>query len=118
MFGRLENSIRQAGKILRREFPPSRLFEIEIDDLLAENISSRRKIWAVYVADEDDSLVPRKIYEIEIYEDLPQVLIQDDDGEAFMCPGSGLFLLQFQRSYRNDWQQLCEHFRRTVRKAS
>lgn len=85
-FLRLEGSIRQTGKILRREIPPSRLFEVEIDDLLTSDISNKHKMWAIYVVDEDDSLIPRKIYEIEVYGGLPQVLVTDDDGEAFFCP--------------------------------
>lgn len=85
-FQRLEGSIRQAGKVLRREIAASRVFEVEIDDLLASDISSKQKLWAIYVVDEDDSLVPRKIYEIEMYGGLAQVLVTDDGGEAFLCP--------------------------------
>lgn len=43
-------------------------------------------MWAIYIVDEDDSLVPRKIYEIEVYGGLPQVLVTDDRGEALFCP--------------------------------
>ena len=86
-FERLAASIRQAGKIVRREIQPSRTFEVEIDDLLQTDISARRKIWAVCVVDDDDSLVPRKIYEIEVSGGLSQILVTDENGEALLCPG-------------------------------
>ena len=85
-FERLAAGIRQAGQIVRGEIQPSRTFEIEIDDLLQFDISERRKIWAVYVVDEDDSLIPRKIYEIEVSGQLSQVRVVDENGEALLCP--------------------------------
>ncbi len=84
-FERLANSIRQAGKITRGEDKEARKFTIEIDDQLKSNLSSY-KIWAVCVSNEDDSLIPRKIYEVEIYPQLPNVRVIDEDGEAFLCP--------------------------------
>ena len=86
-FDRLAGSLRQAGKIVRREILPSRTFDVEIDDLLQSDISAQHKIWAVCVVDEDDSLVPRKIYEIEVYGGLSQVRVTDENGEALLCPG-------------------------------
>jgi hypothetical protein len=86
-FERLAASIRQAGQIVRSEIEPSRTFEVEIDDLLRADISAHRKVWAVCVVDEDDSLVPRKIYEIEVSGGLSQVRVTDENGEALLCPG-------------------------------
>ncbi|MGH9945976.1 MAG: hypothetical protein ACRD6X_02115 [Pyrinomonadaceae bacterium] len=43
-FERLAGSIRQAGKIVRREIEPSQTFKVEIDDLLQSDIPARRKI--------------------------------------------------------------------------
>lgn len=86
-FERLAASIRQAGQIVRSELQPSRAFEVEIDDLLQSDIAARRKIWAVCVVDDDESLVPRKIYEIEVSGGLSQVRVTDENGEALLCPG-------------------------------
>lgn len=84
-FERLAKSIKQAGKIMRGEENNIRKFVVEIDDALRENLSNY-KVWAVCVSDEDDSLVPRKIYEVEIYPQLPNVRVIDEEGEAFLCP--------------------------------
>lgn len=84
-FDRLANSIKQAGQIKRGETEPSRRFTIEIDECLKSELSSF-KAWAIYVADEDDALIPRKIYEIEVYPQLLNVRVIDEDDEVLICP--------------------------------
>ncbi len=84
-FDRLVNSIKQAGKIERGEIESSRQFVIEIDEKLKSGLSSY-KTWGIYVADEDDALVPRKIYEIEIYPHLSNVRVIDEEDEVLLCP--------------------------------
>lgn len=83
-FERLESSIREAGKIMRGEIEPSRIFEIKTPAYVKGEETQR--MWAIYMEDEDDALVPGRIYEIEVYGGLPQVLVKDDDGESFFCP--------------------------------
>lgn len=83
-FERLEKSLREAGKIMRGEMEPSRVFKIEVDTY--RNCNAKEKMWAIYMEDEDDALVPGRIYEIEVYGELPQVLVIDDEGESLFCP--------------------------------
>lgn len=84
-FERLAESIRQAGGIMREETEPSREFIIEIDADLEKGLKSR-KIWAINVSGEDDSLIPRKLYEIEVFPELSNVKVTDEDGEVLLCP--------------------------------
>lgn len=84
-FERLAESIRQAGKIVRGEMDASREFVIEIDEDLRNGLESK-KIWAINVSDEDDSLIPRKVYEIELFAGLSNVKVIDEEGEVLLCP--------------------------------
>lgn len=84
-FKRLAESIRQAGKIMRGEMESSREFVVEIDEDLRKGLESK-KIWAINVSDEDDSLIPRKVYEIEIFAGLSNVKVIDEEGEVLLCP--------------------------------
>ncbi|MDQ3635610.1 MAG: hypothetical protein M3405_14030 [Acidobacteriota bacterium] len=84
-FERLTESIRQAGKIVRSEMDASREFVIEIDEDLQKGLEST-KIWAINVSDEDDSLILRKVYEIEFFSGLSNVKVIDEDGEVLLCP--------------------------------
>ena len=83
-FERLENSIREAGKIMRGEVEPSRIFKIETTGF--GDGEGTQKMWAIYMEDEDDALVPGRIYEIEVYEGLSQILVKDEGGESLFCP--------------------------------
>ncbi len=70
---------------MREETPPSREFVIEIDEDLERGLKSR-KMWAINISEEDDSLIPRKLYEIEIFSELSNVKVIDENGEVLLCP--------------------------------
>jgi hypothetical protein len=80
-FERLKGSIVEAGKILRGEMPPSREFVHEVPESRAPTL----KVLAVCVeTDDEELLVPRKIYEIEITGEFARVI--DEAGEAAVYP--------------------------------
>ena len=81
---RLTAAVRQAGQIRRGENEPLRQWTIEIT-AFDETVNSH-KSWAICVADEDEELVPRKIYEIEVFPALSNVRVVDEAGEAVLCP--------------------------------
>ena len=80
-FEGLKESVIEAGKILRGEAPPSREFIHEVPDSFPPPV----KAVAVCVeTDDEELLVPRKIYEIEVTGEFARVI--DEAGEAAVYP--------------------------------
>ena len=81
-FEGLKESIIEAGKIMRGEIAPSREFVYEID---SSEIQPPTEAWAVCVeTDDEELLIPGKIYEIKIGRN--RILVIDEEGEATFCP--------------------------------
>jgi hypothetical protein len=82
-FERLRQSIIEAGQVMRGEIEPSREFTYEID------VTKLRKDaatgWAICVTDEDDALIPLKLYEVK-FSKTGYVSVIDEEGERVVCP--------------------------------
>ena len=77
-FENLKESIIEAGKIMRGEMKPSREFTLEID---RSEIEPPVETWAVCVeTDDEELLIPGKLYHIKISGDA--VLVRDEEDEA------------------------------------
>lgn len=82
VFDRLKESVVEAGKIMRGEMKPSREFVYEVD---SSEIQPPTAAWAVCVeTDDEELLIPGKIYEIKIGKS--RVWVRDEEGEATLCP--------------------------------
>jgi|SRR3712207_2420770 len=80
-FEGLKESIIEAGKIMRGEAQPSREFIYEVPDSLPTPV----QVLGVCVeTDDEELLVPRKIYEIEVTGEFARVI--DEAGEAAVYP--------------------------------
>jgi hypothetical protein len=80
-FERLKESVIEAGKILQGELPPSREFVYEVPDSFPPPV----KALAVCVeTDDEELLIPRKIYEIEVTGEFARVT--DEAGETAVYP--------------------------------
>jgi hypothetical protein len=100
-FEGLKASIIEAGKILRGEVPPSREFVYEVPD----NIPPPVKVLAVCVeTDDEELLVPRKIYEIEVTGEFARVI--DEAGEATVYPARFFIQLNLPAEVRQIIAQL------------
>ena len=77
-FEGLKESIIEAGKVMRGEMKPSREFTFEIDP---SEIKPPIETWAVCVeTDDEELLIPGKLYFIKISGDA--VLVRDEEDEA------------------------------------
>lgn len=81
-FERLQESVIEAGKIMRGEMSPARETIHEID---SEDLPKPFETWAICVeTDDEELLIPGKVY-------LAKQLsggfwVRDEDGEATLCP--------------------------------
>ena len=82
-FERLRQSIIEAGQVMRGEIEPSREFtyEIEVTKLPKDAATG----WAICVTDEDDALIPLKLYEVKSSK-TGYVSVTDEEGERAVCP--------------------------------
>jgi len=81
-FEDLQESIIEAGKVMRGESKPSREFTFEID---SSEIKSPVETWAICIeTDDDELLITGKIYPVKISSDA--VWVRDEEGEATLCP--------------------------------
>lgn len=88
---KLEESIIQAGQILRGERKPSREFIYKVEE---GDFNSEQKIWAVCVDTDDEQLLIRlKLYQIEVDADSDYVFVRDEKGEATFAPREFFFPL-------------------------
>ncbi len=84
-FERLRQSIIEAGQVLRGEGEPSREFIYEVEASQSANASET--VWAICMSDEDDALIPLKLYEIK-FSKTSYVSVVDEEGEKLLCPAS------------------------------
>ncbi|MGH9846058.1 MAG: hypothetical protein ACREEM_45740 [Blastocatellia bacterium] len=81
-FERLRHSIIEAGQVLRGEIEPSREFAYEVEAThLRKNTATE---WAICLTDEDDALIPLKLYEIK-FSKTGYVSVTDEEGERTIC---------------------------------
>ena len=81
-FESLKESVIEAGKVMRGETTPARETVYQVDKL---QIKKSVKTWAICVeTDDDELLIPLKVYEIEIFSGSVRVI--DEAGEATLCP--------------------------------
>lgn len=77
-FEDLKESIVEAGRVMRGDLKPSREFKFEID---SSEIQTPVETWAVCVeTDDEELLIPGKLYQIKISGDA--VLVRDEEDEA------------------------------------
>ena len=77
-FEDLKESIVEAGKIMRGEMKPSREFTFEIDSSETESLI---ETWAICIeTDDEELLIPGKLYFIKISGEV--VLVRDEEDEA------------------------------------
>jgi len=82
-FERLRQSVIEAGQVIRGKIEPSREFtyEVEVTQLRKDTVTG----WAICVTDEDDALIPLKLYEIKVSK-TGYVSVVDEEGEGLVCP--------------------------------
>jgi hypothetical protein len=80
-FEDLQESIIEAGKVMRGELKPNREFTFEID---SSDIKPPIETWAICIETNDELLITGKIYPVKISSDA--VWVRDEEGEATLCP--------------------------------
>ena len=81
-FESLKKSVIEAGKVMRGEILPARETVFKVDE---SQLKKPVKTWAICVeTDDEELLIPFKIYEIEIFSGGIRVI--DEEGEATFCP--------------------------------
>ena len=80
-FEDLQESIIEAGKVMRGELEASREFVFEVD---TSEIKPPTETWAVCVETDDELLIKGKIYPVKINSNT--VWVRDEEGEATLCP--------------------------------
>ncbi len=92
-FEDLKQSVIEMGEVRRGERQPSREIAHEIQTpRLRPNPQST---WAICITDEDDALIPLKVYEIKLSK-TDYVAVVDEEGEKLVCPASWFLPLDLQ----------------------
>jgi hypothetical protein len=82
-FDQLLDSIKEVGLMEKGELLPSREFVIENKlPKNRENFSS----FAICLTNEDDELIPMKIYKVIFHPSLQTCTVKDEAGETLACP--------------------------------
>jgi len=81
-FERLRQSIIEAGQVMRGELEPGREFTYEVE--VSPPGKNAKTQWAICVTDEDDALIPLKLYEIK-FSRTGYVSVVDEEGERVVC---------------------------------
>ena len=84
-FERLKQSIIEAGQVMRGEREPSREFTYEVESPQLRQESETT--WAICATDEEDALIPLKLYEIK-YSKTGYISVVDEAGEKLVCPAN------------------------------
>ena len=87
----LQRGIAEVGLMMKGELPPAREFVLDPPAILSQEPPT---VWAVCVSDEDDALMPGKIYEGHLGPDGNYISVTDDAGEAFGCPAEWFILVK------------------------
>lgn len=84
-FERLRQSVIEAGQVIRGEREPSREFTYEIET--TQFRKSAETVWAICVTEEEDALIPLKLYEVRLSK-TQYVSVVDEEGEKLVCPAN------------------------------
>lgn len=100
MFDELIESIKEGGAIMRGEKQPSRSFHFPD--------APRAEVWQGFavcvMTDDPELLVPRKIYQVEVVDDMVRVI--DEAGEAAVYPADHFVLIELSSEVQ---EALAEH---------
>jgi hypothetical protein len=81
-FNELKESVVEVGLMMRGEIEPSREFVRE------KKLSpiKQTESWAICLSNEDDELVPMKIYKVSFQKHLKICTVKDELNETLVCP--------------------------------
>lgn len=82
-FNELLESVEEVGLIEQGKAVPSREFVTEIK---VNNISTDLKTFAICLSDEDEGLIPLKIYHVILQPQHKTCTVRDENGETTVCP--------------------------------
>ena len=91
-FDNLKQSVIETGLMMRGKLKPSREFTRQKDRKNAETFET----WAICITNEDEELVPLKLYKIEVYPHLSKVAVTDEEGETLVCPQDYFLPVKFE----------------------
>lgn len=94
-FQSLLKGTKELGQMLRGEIKPAREFVHKVDVVKPKKNS--QSVWAVCVVDEDDTLLPLKMYEALLSSDGKYVRVRDEEGEVFVCPSEWFIFLSLPK---------------------
>ncbi len=92
LFQELVESVREGGAILRGETSPSRVFH---HDTKRTRRNPAKQFAICTETDDPELLIPRKIYQVEVLDDLVKVI--DEAGEAAVYPTYYFILIDLPR---------------------
>jgi hypothetical protein len=97
-FQSLLKGTKELGQMLRGKIESAREFIHKVD--IVKLNKNSQPVWAVCVVDEDDALVPLKMYEARLSSDGKYVRVRDEEGEAFVCPGEWFIFLSLPKEVK------------------
>jgi hypothetical protein len=91
-FNELLQSVKEAGMMESGDLLPEREFVIE-KKMRTDSPSVRA--FAVCLTDEDESLIPMKIYHVTVQPKLKTCTVKDENGETVVCPAEWFLPIEF-----------------------
>jgi hypothetical protein len=91
-FEQLKASVIEAGRIMKGELNPSRVFTYEV----AESPKPLEEVWAICIDSNDhQALIPLKLYHVKYGEH--GVWVRDENGEMTSCDADDFLPINFTR---------------------
>lgn len=94
-FNELLESVKEVGLMEKGELKPSREFVVE---KTVKNNSSDIKVYAICLSNEDEELIPLKIYSVMLHLHLKTCTVKDENHETVVCPLDWFLLVEFPKN--------------------
>lgn len=82
-FQELLDGVKEVGLIEKGELEPSREFATKNN---LHNEPANRKVHAICISNEDDELIPLKIYSVVLHPQQRLCTVKDENSETLICP--------------------------------
>ena len=93
-FNELLESVKEVGLMKEEKLTPSREFVIERK---LKNNSSDIKAYAICLSNEDEELIPLKIYTVVFHPHLNACTVKDENHETVVCPIDWFLPVEFTK---------------------
>ncbi len=102
-FEELLGSVKEVGLMQNGELEPSREFVREID---SHDKPQNQKVHAICITNEEDELIPLKVYSIVLHAQQQVCTVKDENNETLVCPLNWFLPVEFSENVERTLEKL------------